>query len=112
MREYKRQDDWRLNNEVKIQLVRRWIDVSKMKISTTKGICEISGELIFTGQNADLELQSKIHILKDMHNALKGLPMMRDVKWNLHGWQKMGNHFSIALTDSRRGKTRRKSTDV
>ncbi|MDO8734579.1 MAG: hypothetical protein Q7K21_05425 [Elusimicrobiota bacterium] len=94
--EYDRKIDWQINNNVKIELVKRWINVQKLKITTTKGNVEIKGELDFTGSAAkDLEESAVISMLKTLDMALKGIPNTRDVKWNLDRFQRVGARWQI-----------------
>ena len=89
--EYDRKIDWQINNNVKIELVKRWINVQKLKITTTKGNVEIKGELDFTGTaSKDMEAASILNMLKTVDMALKGIPNTRDVKWNLDRFQRVG----------------------
>lgn len=89
--EYTRKMDWQLNNNVKIELVKKWIDVQKLRITAVKGNVEIKGELVFTGKFAtDMDNAATVSFLKTVDMALRGLPNLRSVKWNLSGWQKTG----------------------
>ena len=89
--EYDRRIDWQINNNIKIELVKRWINVQKLKITTTKGNVEIRGVLEFTGTAAqDMEESAILGMLKTVDMALKGIPNTRDVKWNLDRFQRVG----------------------
>ena len=89
--EYTRKMDWQLNNNVKTELVKKWIDVQKLRITAVKGNVEIKGVLIFTGKFAtDMDNAAIVSFLKTIDMALRGLPNLRSVKWNLSGWQKIG----------------------
>ena len=94
--EYDRRIDWQINNNVKIELVKRWMNVQKLKITTTKGNVEIKGDLDFTGKAAqDLEESAVMNMLKTLDMALKGIPNLRDVKWNLDCFQKVGSRWQM-----------------
>ncbi|MBN1384847.1 MAG: hypothetical protein JW983_08205 [Elusimicrobia bacterium] len=89
--EYTRKMDWQLNNAVKTELVKRWVDTQKLRITTSKGYVEIKGELVFTGKLAtDMDRAAIISFLKTLDMMLKGLPNLRGVKWKLDAWQKVG----------------------
>lgn len=85
-----------MNNTVKVFLVKRWVDVSVLRIATTKGVCHVSGELKFTGQNQSLGAEGTSQILKDLQAALMGIPRMREVRWDLKFWKRTGQHWSYA----------------
>lgn len=94
MVEYDRKTDWQINNNVKIELVKRWINVQKLRITTTKGNVEIKGDLEFTGKALqDLEESAVMNMLKNLDMALKGISNLRDVKWNLDCFQKVGSRW-------------------
>ena len=89
--EYNRKIDWQINNNVKIELVKRWINVQKVRIITTNGNVEIKGELEFTGNDAkDMEESAIMNMLKNLDMMLKGIPNIRDIKWNLDRFQRVG----------------------
>lgn len=89
--EFDRKIDWQINNNVKIELVKRWINVQKLRITSAKGNVEIKGDLEFTGKFAsDMDGAAVQSFLKSLDLVLKGLPNLRSVKWQLTGWQKVG----------------------
>ncbi|MFH0947817.1 MAG: hypothetical protein V1833_02315 [Elusimicrobiota bacterium] len=95
--EYDRKIDWQINNNVKIELVKRWINVQKVRITTTRGNVEIKGDLEFTGSAAkDMEESAIMNMLKTLDMALKGLPNIRDVKWDLDSFQKTGSRWQTS----------------
>ncbi|MEW6556818.1 MAG: hypothetical protein AB1349_05620 [Elusimicrobiota bacterium] len=94
MVEYSRKMDWQINNNVKIELVKRWINTQKLRITTTKGNTEIKGELEFTGKAAhDMEEVAIMNMLKNLDMALKGVPNLRDIKWDLDLFKKVGSRW-------------------
>lgn len=86
--------DWRINVDAKEELVKHWVDVSKIKISTTHGVIEISGELLFTGKAAGESEPMVINsMLKAIDRSLKVIPHVRDVVWRLKNWKKVGSRW-------------------
>ncbi|MDD5687818.1 MAG: hypothetical protein PHE88_08315 [Elusimicrobia bacterium] len=105
MVEYSRKMDWQINNNVKIELVKRWVDVQKLRICTTKGNVEIKGSLEFTGRAAqDLEAVAVMNLLKNLDLALKGISNLRDVKWDLDCWKKVGSRWQPAKVSKEKEK--------
>ena len=91
MSDFDRKVDWQINNNIKVELVKRWIDVQKLRIMCTKGNVEIKGELEFTGKlAAERDPTTVINFLKTLDLVLKGLPNVKSIKWDLHGWNKVG----------------------
>ena len=104
MVEYSRKIDWQINNNVKIELVKRWINVQKLRITTTKGNVEVKGDLEFTGKaSQDMEESAIVSMLKTLDIALKGLPNVRNIKWELDCFKKVGARWQ-ATKSSKIGK--------
>ncbi|OGS46120.1 MAG: hypothetical protein A2539_03260 [Elusimicrobia bacterium RIFOXYD2_FULL_34_15] len=94
MVEFSRKMDWQINNNVKVELVKRWINVQKLSISSMKGNVEIKGEIEFTGKLAqDRDRTAVLNFLKMTDLALKGISNVRNVKWDITGWQRVGNRW-------------------
>lgn len=92
--EFDRKIDWQINNNVKIELVKRWVNVQKLRITSAKGYVEIKGDLEFTGKFAtDLDRAAVQNFLKTLDMVLRGLPNLRGVKWQLSGWQRVGTRW-------------------
>ena len=100
MREYRRQDDWKIICNVKIELTKRWVDVAKLKIFCTRGVVEIEGSLEFTGQGKSAmdSTQTIANALKKYDAALRSISMVRDIKWRLVGWEIRGRMWSYHPT--------------
>lgn len=95
MVEYSARTDWKINVMARDELVKKWVDVSKLRVSTTRGVIEIAGELVFVGKAAeDVELLSLINRLRAIDRSLKMIYGVRDVKWNLSNWKKTGSRWS------------------
>lgn len=109
---YSRKDDWKMNNDVKVHLVKRWIDVSRLKINTTKGFCHISGELLFTDSNAGLGPEQIAQLLKDLNAALMGIPRMRDVQWDIKFWKKTGTKWDYTPDKKQQTEDEKKMDEV
>jgi hypothetical protein len=100
--DFDRKIDWQINNNVKIELVKRWVNVQKLRITSTKGNVEIKGELEFVGKNAgELDNAAIANFLKSLDMALKGLPNLRTVKWELTTWQRVGNRWAPSANAAR-----------
>ena len=92
--EYSARIDWQINNNVKQELTKRWIDISKLRISTTKGVVEIKGAISFTGQaGGDTELSTIMNKLKNIDRAIRGINYVRDIHWKLDNWKKIGSRW-------------------
>jgi len=93
--EYSRKLDWEINKNVKAELVRRWIDVNKLRISTTKGNVEIKGSLEFTGQGKNVydSPVTVIHLLKNLESTIKALPTVKSIKFQLDTYKKTGTRW-------------------
>ncbi|MBI3292820.1 MAG: hypothetical protein HYZ73_08455 [Elusimicrobia bacterium] len=91
MSEYSRRDDWQVNQQVKIELTKRGVDVSSVTISTIKGIVDIQGDLRMTSKlNQDVEPLWLAHFLKQLDLVLRGIYRVRDVRWQIEGWRRQG----------------------
>lgn len=87
-----------INKSVLERLVRSWIDVSKLRINTTKGNVEIKGSLEFTGQ-AKAGIDSPVVIintLKKLDPSLKAIANVKTVKYDFSGWKKQGVRWIYA----------------
>ncbi len=93
--EYSRKIDWQINNAVKTELVKRWVDTSKVRISTTKGNVELKGSLEFTGQGTSIydSPSTVMNMLKNLELAIKSLSNVRSVKFELDSWKKTGGRW-------------------
>ena len=100
MKDYNRKDDWTIITWVKIELVKRWINTGPLKISCTRGVVELEGPLEFSGQgkNAMDSITTIASTLKKIDTALKGISMVRDVKWRLSGWERTGRFWQYHPT--------------
>ena len=87
--EYSKKDDWQINKHVQERLVKAWIDVSKLRIYTTKGNVEIKGVLDFTGAG-QVNMDSPIavmNLLKKLDSSLKAVPKVRQISYSLTMYQ-------------------------
>jgi len=93
--DYSRKIDWQINNAVKTELVKRWIDTSKVRISTTKGNVEIRGALEFIGQGINIydSPTTIMNMLRTLELAIKAISNVRNVKFELASWKKTGGHW-------------------
>jgi len=93
--DYSRKIDWQINNSVKTELVKRWIDTSKVRISTTKGNVEIRGALEFIGQGINIydSPTTIMNMLRTLELAIKAISNVRSVKFELTSWKKTGGHW-------------------
>ncbi|HAM39234.1 MAG: hypothetical protein A2474_08215 [Elusimicrobia bacterium RIFOXYC2_FULL_34_12] len=110
MVDFSRKMDWQINNNVKVELVKRWINVQKLSISSIKGNVEIKGEIEFTGKLAqDKDRTAILNFLKMTDLALRGISNVRSVKWNITGWQRVGNRW-IQTTEGQKKEAQQKET--
>ncbi len=91
-----KKEDWKINVKVKETLVRKWIDVSKLRINTIKGNVDIRGKLAFTGKAKDDYTTPIIIInaLKQLDQTLKAIPGVKTIKYSFEGWKKMGGKWT------------------
>ncbi|MCK5534973.1 hypothetical protein KAI68_07645 [bacterium] len=89
-------DDWKINTAVKRELVKRWIDPGKLRISTVKGVVNLKGVLTFTGKGQDDAgvLTVVMGILKNLELAILAIPQVRSVHFKMEGWKKTGGRWA------------------
>ena len=88
-------EDWKINNNVKIELVKRWINPAKLKINTTKGNVWIKGELEFTGKAKD-EFTTPVvivNVLKQLDLVIRAIPNVKSTKYEIVGWNRKGTKW-------------------
>jgi hypothetical protein len=98
--DYSRKDDWKIITNVRMELNKRWVNCNSIKINCTRGVVDIEGMLEFTGQgrNAMDSVTTVANMLKKFDTALRGLPMVRDIKWKLAGWERTGRFWRYSPT--------------
>jgi hypothetical protein len=84
--------DWQLNKNIRAELVKRYVDVSKLSIFTAKGIVEIRGELNFIMHSGE-DLSSLTEKLKILESVLMTVPYVKHIVWRLSNWQRVGNKW-------------------
>ena len=94
-------DDWKINTAVKAELVKRWIDPGKIKISTVKGRVTLTGKLTFTGKGLDDAgvLIVVKGILKNLELALMNIHRVKSVQFRIVGWKKTGGRWDQTKAD-------------
>lgn len=110
MKEYSKKDDWKIICNVKTELIKRYVDVTKLKIDCTKGSIEIQGTLEFTGQGkwAMDTIQTINNALKKYDIVIRSLSNVRNLKWKLHSWEQKGRRWSYAPSPGIRKKNEQK----
>lgn len=91
-------DDWKINTAVKAELIKRWIDPAKLRISTVKGRVSLTGGLTFTGKglnDAGVLVVVK-GILKNLELALMNIHKVKSVQFKIEGWKKTGGRWDQA----------------
>lgn len=97
--EYNRKIDWQINGNVKVELVKRYLDTNQLKISTTKGVCDIGGKIELTGQaGKDADPTTLMLLLKKLELALRSVPFLKAVRWSIDGWQRQGTQWQYTPT--------------
>lgn len=95
MVEYNARIDWQISHDAKKELVRRFVDITKLRVSCTKGIIEISGDLAFSLKSKeDTEVQVLVAKLKSIDSTLRAITYVRDVQWRLESWKKSGQRWA------------------
>ncbi len=110
MKEYQKKDDWKIIKHVQADLVRKYIDITKLKINSTRGNVEIGGMLEFTGQarGAMDSVMTISNALKNMNVGLRSISNLRTIKWKLQGWELRGQKWNYAPTSDIRKKNEAK----
>lgn len=94
MVEYSPKVDFEINKLVSEELIKKYVDVSKLRISTTKCVTEIKGELVFTGSLAgETDPGVILNMMRKIDLGLKSITYLRDVRWKLENWEKKGSKW-------------------
>ncbi|MEW5766951.1 MAG: BON domain-containing protein [bacterium] len=81
-------EDWAINVEVRSELVKRWIDVRKISISTVSGVVHLKGSVVFR-EDKDFSYREKPQIMKQLEEVIKRLPGVKAIKFRLANWVKV-----------------------
>ena len=91
MVEYSPRIDWQINNTVTHELVKKKINMNKIRVSTTKGVVEISGELSFENRDVEeMEVMDVFNRMKIIDRVIRAVAYVRDLQWRLNNWTKVG----------------------
>ena len=94
MEPYAAKLDWEINRKVKNELVKRGLNLSKIKISSTRGIVELRGELEFlTAQSKTISPEQVQLLLHQLDLSIRAIPGVKMIKWKIKNWQKMGTRW-------------------
>jgi hypothetical protein len=86
--------DWELNVKANAEFVKKSIDTQQLKIGTTGGIVHVSGKIAFTGSKVDPSADAEvINCLKNTDRMIKTINGVKDVKYSLSNWQKVGGNW-------------------
>ncbi|MGQ0644443.1 MAG: hypothetical protein ACT4O3_03010 [Elusimicrobiota bacterium] len=81
--------DGQLVSNVRVQLVRRWIDTSRLDVYVEKGSVEIHGSLVFSNMVSPTEAEFAREI-RGVETAVRTVHGVRDLHWKLANWEKVG----------------------
>ncbi len=80
---------WEINVKVNHEFVKHWIDISKLRISTTNGCVHIKGDLVFQGDKVDEKsIVAVSSQLKNTERGIKAISGVKDVKFDFSTWGK------------------------
>ena len=92
--EYSTTIDWQISKTIKHELVKRYIDVTRLGISTTKGIVEIKGDMNFQVKaDNEKEFAAVAEKIKKIDIALRHVAFVREIHWKLANMKKVGLHW-------------------
>ena len=79
-------EDWEINVLVRAALVKRWVDIRKVHISTTRGTVHLKGTIGFKGAGTVEEHQS--FYMVQIERDIKAIRGVKGVRMDLLNWEK------------------------
>ncbi len=87
--------DWELNVKANAEFVKKGIDTQHLKVSSTSGLVHVSGKIVFTGTKVDASVDAEvIGALKNVDRMIRIINGVKDVKYALSNWQKIGGNWN------------------
>lgn len=95
-------DDWDINVCVRQELVKRFVDLRRIRFSTISGIVYLKGSIVFTKIKDEPEpivatIEERINAerkrLADLEKRIKKIKGVKGVVFNLEEWVKVGNEW-------------------
>jgi hypothetical protein len=85
-------EDARIHSQVRSVLVRRWVDLERLRVGTTDGVVHIEGELrqCLSLAPAIGEGAPSLQFVRKLERELQRIPGVRDVVLSLVGFEKVG----------------------
>ena len=85
-------DDARINSMVRSVLVRRWVDLDRLRIGTSDGVVYVEGELRqgLSLATAIGEGKPSVQFIRKVDRELRRISGVRDVVLSLAGFEKVG----------------------
>ena len=93
-------EDWEINVLVRAALVRRWVDIRRIHISTTRGTVHLKGTISFRGAGT-VEDQQPLYMVQ-VEKDIKAIKGVKGVRMDLLNWEK-------SRATGRWGKKRKRS---
>ncbi|MDI6792528.1 MAG: BON domain-containing protein [bacterium] len=87
-------EDWAINVDVRAELVKRWVDVRKINISTVSGVVYLKGSIVFR-EDKGVPYRERPQIIKQLEEIIKKLPGVKAVKFRLANWIKMDGQWQM-----------------
>lgn len=93
--------DWELNTKANAEFVKKCVDTQHLKITTTAGTVHVSGTLVFSGSKIDPSADAEvINVMKSIDRMIKGINGVKDVKYYLSNWQKLGGNWTRKVKEA------------
>lgn len=84
-----RQRDREISVRVRIELVKRWVDMSRVEVYVERGQVEIRGRMAFTGVKEDDKREMPIRLFA-LEGGVRAVGGVKNVIWRLGNWKKDG----------------------
>ncbi len=90
-----RVDDARINSIVRNVLVRRWVDLDRLRIGTSDGVVHIEGEIrqCLSLAPAIGEGRPSVQFVRKIDRELRRIAGVRDVVLSLDGFERVGTEW-------------------
>jgi hypothetical protein len=89
---FNRQKDLEIASHVRVEMVKRWVEMAKVEISVIKAAVDIRGQLEFSG-TPRLSDQDAAQRLKILDMVLRSVNGVRSIHWSLNNWVKEGERW-------------------
>jgi len=90
---FNRQKDIEIASRVRVELVKRWVEMVKLEVSVIKAAVDIRGQLEFSGtpRLSDIDAAQRLKVLDSVLRSVHGV---RSLQWSLTNWTKEGERWA------------------